>query len=127
MTVRPHRKATTGDDAQMNNPAETATEAARALAEATGADSYDIALVLGSGWAEAADLMGRTVATVDAGDIPGFAASGVPGHRGTLRAVAIDTPAGTKHALVLGARTHYYEGRGVAAVAHPVRTAAAAG
>lgn len=111
----------------MNDPAETATDAARALAEATGVDSYDIALVLGSGWAEAADLMGRTVATVDARDIPGFSVSGVPGHRGTLRAVAIDTPAGTKHALVLGARTHYYEGRGVRAVAHPVRTAAAAG
>jgi purine-nucleoside phosphorylase len=31
------------------------------------------------------------------------------------------------HALVIGARTHFYEGRGVAAVAHGVRTAAACG
>ena len=32
-----------------------------------------------------------------------------------------------RYALVLGSRTHYYEGRGVRAVVHGVRTAAAAG
>jgi purine-nucleoside phosphorylase len=48
----------------------------------------------------------------------------VEGHVGTVRSIL--TPAG-KHALVLGARTHYYEGRGVRAVVHGVRTAAAAG
>jgi purine-nucleoside phosphorylase len=32
-----------------------------------------------------------------------------------------------KHALVIGARTHYYEGHGVRRVVHSVRTAAAAG
>lgn len=112
---------------QDTDPAQTAAAAARVLAEETGVAAYDIALVLGSGWGAAADLVGRAIATVDADRVPGFAASGVPGHSGQLQAVAIDTPAGTKHALVLGARTHYYEGRGVRAVAHPVRTAAAAG
>jgi len=120
-------EAPTGSHEDMTDPAATAAAAAEGLTEATGVPRYDIALVLGSGWAEAADLMGRTIATVDATDIPGFSVSGVPGHRGTLRAVEIDSPTGTKHALVLGARTHYYEGRGVRAVAHPVRTAAAAG
>ena len=43
---------------------------------------------------------------------------------GTIRSVL--TPEG-KRALVLGARTHYYEGKGVRAVVHGVRTAAAAG
>ena len=109
------------------DPADTAAAAAEVLAEATGVRSYDIALVLGSGWAEAADILGETIATVDARDVPGFAASGVAGHTGTLRAVQVRTGTGTKHALILGARTHYYEGRGVRAVAHPVRTAAAAG
>lgn len=109
------------------DPADTAAAAAEVLAEATGVRSYDIALVLGSGWAEAADILGDTIATVDARDVPGFAASGVAGHTGTLRAVQVRTGTGTKHALILGARTHYYEGRGVRAVAHPVRTAAAAG
>ncbi len=121
------RTGGTGTDADTTDPTTIAADAAEALAEATGVPRYDIALVLGSGWAEAADLLGQTVATVDAGDIPGFSVSGVPGHRGTLRAVQVPTPTGTKHALVLGARTHYYEGRGVRAVAHPVRTAAAAG
>src|SRR5699024_10809763 len=47
------------------------------------------------------------------------------GHGATLRTVRI--AASGKHALVLGSRTHYYEGKGVRAVAHGVRTAAAAG
>src|SRR5690606_27711574 len=32
-----------------------------------------------------------------------------------------------RHALVIGARTHFYEGHGVRRVVHSVRTAAAAG
>lgn len=86
--------------------------------------SHDIALVLGSGWGAAADLIGEVVATLPAGDVPGFSAPAVVGHVGTVR--SIRTPDG-KHALVLGARTHYYEGKGVRAVVHGVRTAAAAG
>jgi purine-nucleoside phosphorylase len=43
---------------------------------------------------------------------------------GTIRSVLT---ADGKRALVLGARTHYYEGKGVRAVVHGVRTAAAAG
>ena len=43
---------------------------------------------------------------------------------GTLRSVV--TPRG-KHVLVIGARTHFYEGHGVRRVVHSVRTAAAAG
>lgn len=109
------------------DPFRTAEAAARVVTDRTGVPGFDIALVLGSGWGDAAGLVGHTTATVDADQVPGFAASGVPGHTGQLQAVAIDTPAGTKHALVLGARTHFYEGRGVRAVAHPVRTAAAAG
>src|SRR5690606_1431309 len=44
---------------------------------------------------------------------------------GTLRSVRLAD--GARHALVLGARTHLYEGRGVRRVVHGVRTAAAAG
>ena len=86
--------------------------------------SHDIALVLGSGWGEAAELIGETTATLSAADIPGFSAPAVQGHVGTIRSVL--TTDG-KRALVLGARTHYYEGKGVRAVVHGVRTAAAAG
>ena len=54
----------------------------------------------------------------------GFSASAVVGHASTLRSILL--PNG-KHALVIGARTHFYEGHGVRRVAHSVRTAAAAG
>src|SRR5450830_301102 len=58
-------------------------------------------------------------------DLPGFTTSAVPGHGGTLRSIRI---AGSdRHVLVLGSRTHLYEGRGVRRVVHGVRTAAAAG
>src|SRR5690606_41901075 len=41
---------------------------------------------------------------------------------------SIERPDGAvRHALVLGSRTHLYEGRGIRRVAHGVRTAAAAG
>ncbi|MDO4887364.1 MAG: purine-nucleoside phosphorylase [Actinomycetaceae bacterium] len=103
---------------------ELAAQAAAVLAERTGVASHDIALTLGSGWGQAADLIGEAVAEVDASDIPGFSRSAVAGHSGTLRSVRL---ASGRHALILGARTHYYEGRGVDAVAHGVRTAAAAG
>lgn len=107
-----------------NDPFELAQQAAAYIAEKTGVPTHDIALVLGSGWGEAAELIGETTATLDATDIPGFSAPAVQGHVGTIRSVL--TPSG-KRALVLGARTHYYEGKGVRAVVHGVRTAAAAG
>ncbi len=95
------------------------------LAERTGSERHDVALVLGSGWAGAADLLGDTLAEVPADQVPGFHRPAVSGHVGTLRSIAIG---GTDaRALVLGARTHLYEGRGVRQVVHGVRTAAAAG
>jgi len=112
-------------DPQSTDPHELARAAAGKLAELTGAASHDVALVLGSGWAGAADLLGETLADVDAADLPGFHAPAVAGHRGGIRSVAIGETG--RRALVLGSRTHLYEGRGVRAVVHGVRTAAAAG
>lgn len=101
-----------------------ALEAAAYIRQETGIESHDIALTLGSGWGEAADLIGETTHTLDASQVPGFRAPSVPGHVGTLRSVL--TPKGQR-VLVLGARTHFYEGHGVRAVVHGVRTAAALG
>ncbi|WP_422784945.1 purine-nucleoside phosphorylase [Psychromicrobium lacuslunae] len=103
---------------------DAAAAAAQYIAEHTGVQNHDVALVLGSGWGAAADLIGETTATLDASDVPGFSAPAVAGHVGTIRSVL--TKEG-KRALVLGARTHYYEGKGVRAVVHGVRTAAATG
>lgn len=111
--------------AAASDPFETARSAAATLSELTGVPQFDVALVLGSGWGGAADLIGETVAEVPAQEVPGFSAPAVAGHGGMLRAVRLRD--GARHALVLGARTHLYEGRGVRAVVHGVRTAAAAG
>jgi purine-nucleoside phosphorylase len=113
----------TSSDA-ASSPFALAEEAANAIAKATGVSHHDIALTLGSGWAKAADLLGETTTTLQASEVPGFSSSGVPGHSGTIR--SIEMPNG-KTALVIGARTHYYEDKGVRAVVHSVRTAAACG
>ncbi|GAA1345252.1 purine-nucleoside phosphorylase [Arthrobacter roseus] len=105
-------------------PFDLAEQAASTISELTGVPSHDIALVLGSGWGGAADLIGETTHTLNATDIPGFSAPAVEGHVGTIRSIL--TPQG-KRVLVLGARTHFYEGRGVRSVVHGVRTAAATG
>ena len=106
------------------DPFAIAAEAAAQIAERTGVATHDIALTLGSGWAKAADLIGETTAEIPATEIIGFSKPALTGHVGTLRSIL--TPSG-KRALVIGARTHYYEGHGVRRVVHSVRTAAAAG
>lgn len=112
-------------DVHAGDPFELARRAADVIAGRSGIDHHDIALVLGSGWSGAADLLGETLAEIPAGEVPGFHAPAVTGHTPVMRSVRI---AGTdRTALVLGSRTHYYEGRGVRAVAHGMRTAAAAG
>ena len=107
------------------DPFELAREAADYIAQRSGIAKHDVALVLGSGWGAAADLIGETVAEVPAADVPGFHAPAVAGHVPVMRSIGIGDS--DRHALVLGSRTHYYEGRGVRAVAHPIRTAAATG
>ena len=112
-------------DDPTTDPREVARAAAAVIAERTGVERHDVALVLGSGWGEAGDLVGETLTTIDNEDVPGFARAAVVGHSGTMRSVAIgDTD---RRALVYGTRTHFYEGRGVRAVVHAIRTAAAAG
>ncbi len=106
------------------DPFAIAAEAAARIAELTGVEHHDIALTLGSGWGRAAELIGETTHTIPATEVPGFSKPALEGHVGTLRSIAL--PNG-KHALVIGARTHYYEGHGVRRVVHSVRTAAATG
>jgi purine-nucleoside phosphorylase len=105
------------------NPQAAAHAAAAVLTERTGVERHDVALVLGSGWVPAADLLGETVAELAVTDLPGFPPPAVAGHAGKLRSVR----AGDVRALVFLGRSHFYEGRGVEPVVHGVRTAAAAG
>jgi purine-nucleoside phosphorylase len=107
------------------DPFTVAAAAAEVVAERSGSSRHDVALVLGSGWGQTADLIGETVVTIENAAVPGFAKAAVAGHSSVMRSVAIgDTD---RRALVFGTRTHFYEGRGVRSVVHAVRTAAAAG
>jgi purine-nucleoside phosphorylase len=110
------------DDLQ-GDPRAAAEAAAARLCELTGADTHDVALVMGSGWSPAADALGDAAFEFAVTELPGFPPPTVEGHVGAIRSYQL----GEKRALVFLGRTHYYEGRGVSAVAHGVRTAAAAG
>lgn len=101
-----------------------AAEAATTLKSLTGIGSFDVALVMGSGWVPAADVIGETITEFPATELPGFAPAAVAGHAGTVRAVRTESGL---HALIFLGRTHLYEGRGVEPVVHGVRTAVAAG
>ena len=119
--------AATGDDpaAQAAEAEARAREAAARLAARTGVDRHDVAVVLGSGWRPAADVLGPVDSSTELpmAELPGFVPPTAIGHGGTVRSVAV----GDRRVLVLLGRTHLYEGHGPAAVAHATRTAAAAG
>lgn len=97
--------------------------AAHAVAASTGVDRYDVAVVLGSGWRAAAEAFGPPASELPVTDLPGFLPPTVAGHAGLVRTYEL----GGAHVLCLLGRTHLYEGRGVAAVVHGVRVAAALG
>jgi purine-nucleoside phosphorylase len=115
--------AGTTSASSVPDPEELAQRAAQVLAAATGVERHDVALVLGSGWVPAADLLGETIADLAVTDVPGFAPPAVAGHAGRVRSIR----AGDRQLLVFLGRTHLYEGLGVGPVVHGVRTAAAAG
>lgn len=107
----------------MIDPYRLAEDAAGALADATGVDRHDVAIVLGSGWTSAVEGFGQPVAEVATADLPGFAAATVAGHGGR----ALSLQAGDRRVLLLSGRVHGYEGHPPAAVVHPVRTAVLSG
>jgi purine-nucleoside phosphorylase len=104
------------------DPAQLADLAARELTRALGGGA-EAAIVMGSGWAPAADAFGAPEATVRIADLPGFTPPTAIGHGGEIRAVRV----GERRVLLFLGRTHLYEGRGIEPVVHGVRTAAAAG
>ncbi len=96
--------------------------AAAAVAERTGRDRHDLAVVLGSGLSDyAASLPGAT--EVPYGDIPGFPVPAVAGHAGSLFSANLDGTA----VLAFAGRVHAYEGWEMADVVFGVRTAVMAG
>lgn len=82
----------------------------------------EVALVLGSGLGALADAVEDAV-RVAYGEIPGFAASTVVGHAGRMVAGRLEG----RSVLAFQGRYHAYEGHPAAALAAPVRVAAALG
>jgi purine-nucleoside phosphorylase len=105
------------------NPYAAAAASAAKLAQLTGQAAHDVAVVLGSGWAPAADALGAPTAQVALADLGGFPPPTVAGHSAIVRSVTV----GQLRVLVFLGRTHLYEGHPVATVVHGVRTAVAAG
>jgi purine-nucleoside phosphorylase len=107
----------------MSDPLSTAQDAATELRDRTGIERFDVAVVLGSGWKKTAERLGDPAAEIASTDLPGFVPAAVVGHEGRIRAIRH----GGQNLLLFLGRTHLYEGKGMPAVAHGVRTAIAAG
>ena len=109
------------NSATETNPYELAKVAADFVVDKFGS-KHDILAVLGSGWAHAASVLEATN-EISVTEIPGFTKPSAIGHGGSLKSVLV----GKSKVLLLTGRTHLYEGHGVNAVVHAVRTAAFAG
>jgi purine-nucleoside phosphorylase len=112
------QRATTTGEAK-----ELAATAAQDLLARTGADSFDAMVVLGSGWAGAAETLGSPDIEFDATELPGFHVPGAEGHSSRVRSMWV----GDKRVVVFMGRVHLYEGYGPMETVHAVRTGIAAG
>jgi purine-nucleoside phosphorylase len=101
----------------------TVGRAAAAIAERTGVSKHDVAVVLGSGWAPAAEALGRATAAVPMAELPGFTPPAAAGHEAQVLSIPLES----KRILVLLGRIHAYEGHELRDIVHPVRAAAATG
>jgi purine-nucleoside phosphorylase len=111
----------TDDPRAADDPFAAARASAERLTALAG--PHDAAVVLGSGWAPAADAIGAARTEIPLTELGGFPGSTVPGHTPVARSV----PMGAVRVLVFLGRVHLYEGLSPAAVVHGVRTAVAAG
>src|SRR6187401_710613 len=93
-----------------------------AIRAVAGDAAPSIGLILGSGLGGFAERLDEQV-VVPYGDIPGFAASTVPGHAGRL----VLGRRGAISCAVMQGRIHFYEGHSARQVAFPARTLVALG
>ena len=114
---------TTTPGARGTDPFDQARHAGRELSRRTGVDRHDVLVVLGTGLAPVAGLLGATDAPVDLSALPWFPRFTGLGHRPEAWSVAVRG----RRALVMAGRLHLYEGLTPAEVAHPMRTALATG
>jgi purine-nucleoside phosphorylase len=104
-------------------PYSLAAQAANELRAKSGVDQYDIAVVLGSGWAQGARALGEFDSIIPSSELAGFAEPTVAGHEGQVISLRLE---GRDVALLSG-RVHLYEGHDANQVCHGVRTLVMAG
>jgi purine-nucleoside phosphorylase len=107
----------------MDDAAERAARSARELARRIGVDHHDVLIVLGSGLSGVAELLGGEEDWVPLDTLPFYPPYTAAGHRAHGWSVGL---AG-RRLLVLGGRSHLYEGLEASEVVHPLRTGIAAG
>ena len=76
-------------DEQREDPYARARTAGETLRERTGGQLYDVALVMGSGWVPAADVLGTADHEIKTTELPGFPPAAVAGHAGAIRSIAV--------------------------------------
>lgn len=111
-----------GARGESTHGAAAARRAADAIRDRLGVKAPVAAIVLGSGLGALADRLSHA-RRVPYGEIPGFHAPGVEGHRGELLCGAL----GGREVLLLAGRFHMYEGHSAQVAAFPVRVVHALG
>jgi purine-nucleoside phosphorylase len=107
----------------MVDGTDEATRTARELARRTGVEHHDVLVILGSGLAGTAELLGASGPSIPLATLPFFPKYTATGHH----AQGWSVPIGDKMALIFAGRCHLYEGIGIHEVVHPLRTGVAAG
>jgi purine-nucleoside phosphorylase len=110
-------------DPPMDDAADRAERSARELARRSGRERHDVLVVLGTGLARTAELLGAGDDGLPLDTLPFFPPFSVDGHVALGWSVSV---AG-RQVLLYGGRCHLYEGHAPRDVVHPVRTAMAAG
>ncbi len=108
---------------RMDDAAKRAGHSARELARRIGIEHHDVLVVLGSGLVGVAELLGVEEDWVPLDTLPFFPTYTAAGHHAYGWSVVL----GGQRLLVLGGRSHLYEGIEPAEAVHPLRTGIAAG
>ena len=114
---------TTSPGARGTDPFDQARHAARELGRRCGVDHHDVVVVLGTGLAPVAPLLGAADPPVELSALPWFPRFTGLGHRPEAWSLEIEG----RRVLVMAGRTHLYEGGTPAELVHPIRTALATG
>jgi purine-nucleoside phosphorylase len=107
----------------MEDAAQRAARSAAELGRRLGVDHHEVLVVLGSGLSHTGELLAEGEDAQPLETLPFWPAHTASGHRALAWSVALTG----RRVLVLGGRSHLYEGLDAVEVVHPVRTGLATG